>query len=341
MADQKHRAVVLVQQFFQQFQRVDVQVVGRLVQHQDVGGACKQPGQQQPVALATRQGAHWCIGAGRREQKVAQVAFDVGALAVDFDPLAAWADEVFQRCVQVNLVAHLVKVGHGLLAALAHRPFIRGQFAQDQFQQRGFARTVGADQADFVSAQNGAAEVAHHCFAASGGFKVFADFFEFGHNFSTGRAAGHIQLDPAHGISAGGAGFSQVFQPGDAALRAGAAGFHAFAYPHFFLSQQFVCPCIDHRLLGELLFFQCLVLGKVAWIAQQAAPIQIDHAGGHAIQKCPVVADDHCAALEIIQQALQPADGVQIQMVGGFIQQQHIGSADQCLCQGHAFFQAA
>ena len=54
MADEEHRAFVLLQQVFQQLQRVDVQVVGGLVQHQHVGRARKQPRQQQAVALATR-----------------------------------------------------------------------------------------------------------------------------------------------------------------------------------------------------------------------------------------------------------------------------------------------
>ena len=58
MAHQKHRAVVALQQVFQQFQGVDVEVVGGLVQHQHVGGAGKQTGQKQPVALAPREAAH-------------------------------------------------------------------------------------------------------------------------------------------------------------------------------------------------------------------------------------------------------------------------------------------
>ena len=53
MADQKHRAIVVLQQLFQQFQGVDVQVVGRFIQHQNIGGAGKQAGEQQAVAFAT------------------------------------------------------------------------------------------------------------------------------------------------------------------------------------------------------------------------------------------------------------------------------------------------
>ena len=42
VADQKHGSVVVLQQVFEQLQRVDVQVVGRLVEHQHIGRTRKQ-----------------------------------------------------------------------------------------------------------------------------------------------------------------------------------------------------------------------------------------------------------------------------------------------------------
>ena len=41
-----------------QLERLDVEIVGRLVEHQDVGGLRQQPREQQPVALAARQRLH-------------------------------------------------------------------------------------------------------------------------------------------------------------------------------------------------------------------------------------------------------------------------------------------
>ena len=52
MAHEEHRPVVVLQQVFQQFKRIDVEVVGRFVQHQHIGRPRKQARQQQPVALA-------------------------------------------------------------------------------------------------------------------------------------------------------------------------------------------------------------------------------------------------------------------------------------------------
>ncbi|MNT03672.1 hypothetical protein D3C72_1382190 [compost metagenome] len=63
MADQEHGAVVLLDQFFQQLQGVDVEVVGRFVQHQHVGRAREQARQQQAVAFAAAERAHGGVGA--------------------------------------------------------------------------------------------------------------------------------------------------------------------------------------------------------------------------------------------------------------------------------------
>ena len=52
VTDEKHRTFVVLQQVFQQFEGVNVKVVGRLVEHQNVGGSGKQAGQQKPIAFA-------------------------------------------------------------------------------------------------------------------------------------------------------------------------------------------------------------------------------------------------------------------------------------------------
>ncbi len=53
MADEEDGARVFFQQLFQQFQGIDIQVVGRLIENQHVGRLGEQARQQQTVALAT------------------------------------------------------------------------------------------------------------------------------------------------------------------------------------------------------------------------------------------------------------------------------------------------
>lgn len=209
----------------------------------------------------------------RREQKVRQIALDVLFLVADLDPLAAGADEVFQRGIQIHLMAHLVKVGHLQIAAQANLAAVRSQLAQNHLQQRCLACAVGAQQADLVATQNGAAELLDDLLVAKG----LADIGQLGHDLAliaVALAGCDIHVHAAQHITALGTAGTQFLQTADAALAAGAAGFHALANPDLFLGQQLVRLGVDDGLLAELLFLLQHVLRKVARVGAQNAPIQ-------------------------------------------------------------------
>ena len=119
-------------------------------------------------------------------------------------------------------------------------------------------------------------------------------------------------------------------------MASGPAGLNAFADPDFFLCQQLVSLCCNGVFLGELLLFLQLVLREVARIRAQLAPIQLDDAGGHPIQKDAIMGNGDNTAAEIYQQFFKPFDRVQVQVVGRLIQQQYIGPGNQCLCECHS-----
>ena len=180
MADQKDRARVLAQQLLKQIEGLDVEVVGGFVQDQHVGGLGKQPSQQQPVALPATERAHRGIGARWGKQEILHVADDVFAATVDFNPLAARADGVGQGRIQGELVAQLIKVGHFQLGATPHLAAVGLDLAQDQLEQRGFARAVGAHQANLVATLNDATQPLNEHPPVIG----FAHALEFGHQLA-------------------------------------------------------------------------------------------------------------------------------------------------------------
>src|SRR5260370_682342 len=65
------------QRLLEQLEGLDVEVVGGLVQDEDVGGAREEAREEQAVALAAGEHAHRRVGAPRREEEVAEVAHDV------------------------------------------------------------------------------------------------------------------------------------------------------------------------------------------------------------------------------------------------------------------------
>ena len=127
----------------------------------------------------------------------------------------------------------------------------------------------------------------------------------------------------------------------DAAFVARAARLDALADPDLLLRQQLVDLGVDHRFLRELLFLLRQVLLEVARVGAQLAAVELDDAGGDAIEEAAVVGDDDDAALEVDQQLLEPLDGVEVEVVGRLVEQQHVGGRHQRLRQGDALAGAA
>ena len=63
----------------------------------------------------------------------------------------------------------------------------------------------------------------------------------------------------------------------------------------------------------------------VSRINTQFPVVDIGHVGANRIQEMPVVRDDYHRALALVENGLQPANSIDIQVVGRLIQQQNIG----------------
>src|SRR5690606_14902660 len=78
--------------------------------------------------------------------------------------------------------------------------------------------------------------------------------------------------------------------------------------------------------LGERLALGALALaGRVAArVADQAAVLDRERGAHHGVEEVAVVRDDQAAALVAGEPALQPQDGIEIEVVGGFVEQEEI-----------------
>ena len=134
-------------------------------------------------------------------------------------------------------------------------------------------------------------------------------------------------------VQMGGSDFFQFGQRFDAALRL--RGFGGFGFEAVDKGLQM----FDVRLLlhiGSLLvgqprgaLFQVKIV--VAAVAVQLAAGEFDGVVGGGVEKIAVVRNDDLGAGQRGQMAFQPQHGFQIQVVGGFVQQQQIGAAHQGL----------
>ncbi|MNS66209.1 hypothetical protein D3C72_994110 [compost metagenome] len=94
-------------------------------------------------------------------------------------------------------------------------------------------------------------------------------------------------------------------------------------------------------LVGLLLLRQALGPGALeggvaAFVQVQLALLDVQHMVDHGIEEVAVVGDQQQRAGVALEPVLQPQDSVQVQVVGGLVEQQQVGRAHQGLGQVQA-----
>ena len=305
-----------------------VQVVGGLVQQQDVGGLHQHGQQVQPPPLPAGEppDGHRLQVAGEQEPLHHLVGGE-GALVGPY-LVGDVVDEVVDPLVQVQLPALLGEVADLHRGAHVHRAAVRRQLAGDQVEEGGLAGAVPAHDADPVIPQQVVGE------AADDGPAV--------------KGLGHVpQLDDLLPQAAGGRRHLHrlvrlrrvLIQQGLIPLDA-LPGFRGPgpAAPHDPLplhpEDGLALALAGLRHLLPLLP-QLQVLGVVGLVVVQLPTGELRDVVHHPLEKIPVVGHHHQAALEPAEPVLQPGHHLAVQVVGGLVQDQHVRRVDQGRRQGH------
>ncbi len=216
-------------------------------------------------------------------------------------------------------------------------PFLRRQFARQQLDQRRFASAVAAQQTDARARHQVQLDrIENHTIAIARG-----DLFHIQQRVrqvfrrAEAEAEGVIDVrwrDQLHAL-----------QHFDAALRLFSfAGLGAEAIDIALQVRHFALLLLKLRLLlgkpgGALLLERAVVAG----IFIQALLLDMQDFVHNRIEKVAVVGDQDQRAAVAFQPALQPDNGVEIEVVGRFVEQQQVGTADQRLRQVQAHAPAA
>ncbi|MNJ46401.1 hypothetical protein D3C77_415290 [compost metagenome] len=331
---QDQGAVVAFEQLFQLLQRVHVEVVGRLVEDQQIGGLGQGARQQQAVALAARQGGDGLLQLGFLEQEVLGVGGDVHGAAAHQDAVAAARRQrVPQGHVGLQPLARLVEVEGFEVGAHAHGALVRGQFAQQHLDQGGLARAVGADDGQAVAADDAGGQVLEDDAVA----ERLGDALDVGDQLARGAAGidAEVQLarqvlDPlgavqTHLLQGAGAALVAGALGGDGAVEGVGLGLDALGQAAQGLG------LLLHDLGGPVVELdEALVQG-----ADLAAFQPVDGVGD-AVQEGAVVADDQQGETGLDQLVLEQFDGQDVEVVGRLVQQQQVGLFGEGLGEGGA-----
>ena len=316
---------------FQRAKGFDVQVVGRLVQQEEVAALLEGQGQVQAVTLTARKDACGLllVRALKAERR------DVGARGhldvADLNEVEAVGDDLPQGLVGVDAGASLVDVAD--LDGLADRQLTAVERLQtdDRLKQRGLTDTVGADDAHDAVARQREGQAGDERAIA----KALLEILGLDDHVAQARARrdlDFLEVELAGAFSLGG----HFLVAGQTRLRLGLAPLGVRADPlELFL-----------EALGQLgillpLDLQTLLLGLqvgrvVALVGVEVTAVNLGDPAGDVVEEVAVVSDGDDRARIGREVLLQPEDGLGVQVVGRLVEEQQVGRLDEELAQRDA-----
>ncbi len=134
---------------------------------------------------------------------------------------------------------------------------------------------------------------------------------------------------------------AQLFEAGQTGLALGLTALGVGTRP-----LQFFLHGLGAGIFGALLgrqtgFFLLQPAGVVAFVGNAGAPVEFQNPFGSVVQEVAVVGDGHHSPRKTLQEQLEPVHAFSIQVVGRFVQQQHVRARQQQTAQGHAALFAA
>ncbi len=314
-------------------------MVGGLVQQEQVGPLPDDHAQHQARLLATAHAADRLEDLVASEiegaEEAAQVLLTRG-LAAQAPLRGAFpgqADHVLQRVVaRAQHVEFLLsEVADVQALAFGDGAGQRRQRACDGLDHRGFALAVGAQDADALAREHRPVDPAHDGGGRRAALAGVAEVAVLQHQHGVGQAGGFAELEAELGVGQHGCDALHALQRLHPALRLfGFAGLGLEAVDELLQVGDLVLLAREGGLLqGHLLGAHVLEAAVVAAVALELGVLDVHGDVGHRVEEFAVVADDEQGAGVALKPGLQPHQGVQVQVVGGLVEQQQFARAHE------------
>ena len=324
----------MVQIILQNLQGLDIQVIGRFIQDQDIGILHQDTEQTQPPLfaagqLADRRVLHFRIkkellAHGRSADQPVLCAYIFSRLPNEInDPQA-----VIRHVVLLGKITDLHSLSDG------HPAFIRHCLPCNTAEQGRFAAAVGPDDADPVRFAEKIGKVSEKPPVPI----AFSDPFDLDDRIAQpGRERSQLHLPVLRDLFP----VPESFEAADMGLLLGRPGPRPPHHPGQILFIKLGHPAFCRQGIIQSLLLHLQILGVTAVIAESAAPVQFNGLIGDRVQKIAVMGDQQQGFLPVLQIFLQPGHHTQVQMVGRLIQDQQVTGRKQSGRQSRPLLLAA
>ncbi len=128
----------------------------------------------------------------------------------------------------------------------------------------------------------------------------------------------------------------QLLVGAEARLALGLAGLGRHAHPLQLALQRAAPGRVGAVLLGEAGLLLLEPARVVALEGHALAAVELEDPAGHVVEEVAVVGDGHDGARVVAQEALEPGHRLGVEVVGGLVEQEQVGVAQQQPAQRHA-----
>ncbi|MNX87325.1 hypothetical protein D3C86_1192500 [compost metagenome] len=323
MADDQRAALEGHQGVLEGAQGHQVQVVGRLVQDQDVAADPEQLGQLHPVLLAARHALDGGVGLLVGEEEALEVAAHRDLSVLDGDPLGVAGDLLDHGLLGIEQVAPLVGVNEAGVDPHLDGAGVGLVLPQDHAHEGRLAHPVRPDDPEAHAGRELQVQVRDEGAIA----EAFGDALELDDLVAEPLAHGDEQVELA--VRVGRRLVDQLLEAVDAGLLFGAAGLGLLADPLQLAPDRHLADVLGLGLGLFALGLEQQVLGVVAHVLGELPEVQLDHAVGHVVEEVAIVGDQDDGPGVGGQVALEPGDGLGVQVVGRLVQHQQVGLGHQ------------
>jgi hypothetical protein len=307
------------QRLLERAERVHVEVVGGLVQQQQVAAAAEQLREVHAVPLAAGQRAHLALLVRPPEVEPRRVGARVHLAVAHLDLVVAVRDLLPDGLVRVERVARLVHVRELDRIAQPQVARVRLLLADDHAEERGLAGAVRADHADDAGGREAEREVLDQEPVA----EPLADVVGLQHHVAQPRPGRDVDLHlvELHALLLG----EQRLVAVEAGARLGAAALRGLAHP-----LELARDRAGARLLAAFLVREPLLLllepgGVIALEGEAAAAVELQDPAGHVVEEVAIVGDRDDGALVLLEVLLQPGHRLGVEVVRGLVEEEQVG----------------
>jgi hypothetical protein len=323
----------VLESLFERTHGVDIEVIGRLVEEEDVGARFESLGEVDAVALPSGEGTDPLLLIRSREIEAGDIGAGVDLSIAEEKGLLSIGDLLPDGGIGAKGIAALIDIGEPDGLTDAKVAVVGGLLTGDQAEEGRLAGPIGTDDADDASGGEAKTELLEE--------ELFAirpvglgDVVGLDDQVSEARSGRDIEFQLG-GLFVDLLG-KQRFIRLEAGLALGLAGLGSHPDPFEFALEGLLSLALCLLLPPQALLLLVEPRGVVSPPGDSLPPVEFQNPAGDIVEKVAVVGDGDDRSRILLEVMFEPSDSLRVEVVGWFVEEEDLGLFEEKAAESDA-----